>query len=643
MDFEGAFFDTDDYELTDKFLGEGAFGKVYIAKSLKDEAQYAAKIIDPKKLSKGSQQMMLIRESGILNKLHHPAIIKFYGINFHSFDDESKFQPVIIIEYLEHGSIRDVIDKSKRKSQQNFDATKRYICLLGIAEAMRYLHEHGVIHRDLKLQNVLLDSNYYPRVCDFGLSKCFMESLSPSMQISMTANIGTPRYMAPELFVLDDDENVSHHFGPGIDVYAFSMIMYELVTGKIPFCKNGKTPSIVKLAQLVNNGVRPELTDDITQKMKDLLTRCWSGNPQDRPPFSEIFELLSSDFSYFKENVDQKEVKKYIQKLKDERKLESKGNRKQPEKVVQLSKLLIDGTTIEIKKFLVQSAFCQNFLVSAVVDSSETVCVARIIDNDKMHDHFDKEFFNEVQMQSLLNHKAIFPILGFSVPTKNNDKYAILTPYMKNGSLLDLLNNVSKGQRPSNWKTIKSIIIFGIAAGMAYSHQKNIIHFDLNPSNVVLDENYYPKIRRFSEAEFCEKEIVYDELKGSPLYMSPEMIRSETITKKIDVYSYSLILYNLLTEKLPFYDKKVIGVFKIFEMVKKGERPTLVPNEISVSFEKLIKKCWDDDPNNRPSFVEIIKLFINKKDEFFDYSIVDKNKFDKYVKEVIEDLDLSID
>lgn len=283
------------------------------------------------------------------------------------------------------------------------------------------------------------------------------------------------------------------------------------------------------------------------------------------------------------------------------------------------------------------------FLVSAVVDSSETVCVARIIDNDKMHDRFDKEFFNEVQMQSLLNHKAILPILGFSVPTKNNDKYAILTPYMKNGSLLDLLNNVSKGQRPSNWKTIKSIIIFGIAAGMAYSHQKNIIHFDLKPSNVVLDENYYPKIRHFSEAEFCEKEIVYDELKGSPLYMSPEMIRSETITKKIDVYSYSLILYNLLTEKLPFYDKKVIGVFKIFEMVKKGERPTLVPNEISVSFEKLIKKCWDDDPNNRPSFVEIIKLFINKKDEFFDYSIVDKNKFDKYVKEVIEDLDLSID
>lgn len=88
---------------------------------------------------------------------------------------------------------------------------------------------------------------------------------------------------------------------------------------------------------------------------------------------------------------------------------------------------------------------------------------------------------------------------------------------------------------------------------------------------------------------------------------------------------------------------KIMSAYKLCKMIENGERPNFIPNEIPVSFEKLIKKCWDDDPNNRPSFIEIIKLFINQKDEFFDFSIVDKNKFNKYVKEVIEDLDLSID
>lgn len=88
---------------------------------------------------------------------------------------------------------------------------------------MCYLHEQGILHRDLKLQNVLVDAEYYPRVCDFGLSKNFLEALMSSIQISMTANIGTPLYMAPEIFNYDndDDDDTKHHFGPGIDVFFF--------------------------------------------------------------------------------------------------------------------------------------------------------------------------------------------------------------------------------------------------------------------------------------------------------------------------------------------------------------------------------------------------------------------------------------
>ena len=107
-------------------------------------------------------------------------------------------------------------------ADNNWSPTKKYICLLGISDAMRFLHKCGIIHRDLKPQNILVDSNFYPKVCDCGLSRCF----------SMTGQIGTPLYMSPEMF--EDEE----HFGPAVDVYAFAILAYEIVTGKEPFAIN---------------------------------------------------------------------------------------------------------------------------------------------------------------------------------------------------------------------------------------------------------------------------------------------------------------------------------------------------------------------------------------------------------------------
>lgn len=85
MDFEGAFFNTADFEMTSQKLGEGAFGKVYVVENVNDETKYAAKIVNTNGVFSGHEQMMLMRESQILHKLKHPSIVKFYGINFHSF------------------------------------------------------------------------------------------------------------------------------------------------------------------------------------------------------------------------------------------------------------------------------------------------------------------------------------------------------------------------------------------------------------------------------------------------------------------------------------------------------------------------------------------------------------------------------
>ena len=262
--------------------------------------------------------MMLIRETTILHKLDHPAIVKFYGINFHDFDDPSQLAPTILTEYLAKGSFKDVLKKAEcGLADHDWSATKKHICLLGIADAMRYLHAKGILHRDLKPENILIDGDYRPRVADFGLSRCFSQALSRSMQLSMTGQIGTPFYMAPELF---EDEG---HFSTGIDVYAFGILAYEIVSGQEPYKEKGKSITLPNLVRKVLAGQRPKFVDGITDPMWELITRCWSKDHNERPSFDEIFQELSTNFSLLNEDVDEDEIRDYLNYLAYEKKEEN--------------------------------------------------------------------------------------------------------------------------------------------------------------------------------------------------------------------------------------------------------------------------------------------------------------------------------
>ena len=94
------FFDTEEFEDTKEKLGEGTFGKVYIVNSLKDKQQYAAKIINSSNMKDPESQFLFMRESQILHKLNYPSIVKFFGINFHSFTNSTILEPTILTEYI---------------------------------------------------------------------------------------------------------------------------------------------------------------------------------------------------------------------------------------------------------------------------------------------------------------------------------------------------------------------------------------------------------------------------------------------------------------------------------------------------------------------------------------------------------------
>lgn len=141
--------------------------------------------------------------------------------------------------------------------------------------------------------------------------------------------------MAPELLM--DDE----HYGPAVDVYAFAILAYEIVTGKEPFSDKGKTAGFNTIMKKITTGGRPEFTEGVQDNMKELITQCWSQNPNDRPSFDTIFEKLSSEFTFLDESVDEDEINEYLANLEESRKLPTK-NVNSFEKIEEENKLLID-------------------------------------------------------------------------------------------------------------------------------------------------------------------------------------------------------------------------------------------------------------------------------------------------------------
>jgi serine/threonine protein kinase len=168
-------------------------------------------------------------------------------------------------------------------------------------EGMHYLHNNKIVHRDLKSANVLVKlvsaaegefgvDYVHARVADFGLSKIKEMSRTFSTQ---TLNIGTTRWMAPELYTASqyDHMNTSTsdvNYPFKVDIYSFGMLCYEILTGRRPFYNI----TLTDLRKRVLESLRPELPEECPSILATMIKRCWEPDPSARPSFSEICEVL---------------------------------------------------------------------------------------------------------------------------------------------------------------------------------------------------------------------------------------------------------------------------------------------------------------------------------------------------------------
>lgn len=288
-------------------IGEGNFGDVYKVQYSKDNRIYAAKI------SKESDDVILInklvdlvREVNIISKLNHPCILNFIGYSQEDFDHEN--YSVIITELASNGSLKEAIEKANvGLGLPNWNETTKLIIIYGIASSLSYIHSLNIIHRDLKPENVLLDDELHPKLADFGLSKEISEE-SKNMRNPLYVLKGTPYYCSPEIL----DGNCYSKSG---DIYAFGLIVYEIITTESPFKNIQNYFDLVK--KVCIEKVRPVFDTDVLECYKDLVDRCSSYEAENRPTINDILELLRNDRSFLENGVDENIFAEYVDYIDD--------------------------------------------------------------------------------------------------------------------------------------------------------------------------------------------------------------------------------------------------------------------------------------------------------------------------------------
>lgn len=197
-------------------IANGAFGCVFLVRHwfLQDRL-YALKLLHTKRLQNTCEQKRFMQEAQFLGMLHHPHIPYIHDIGV-----DGDGTPYIVLEYAPNGSLRDLINSYAPLPMPFEQAVS---ILSGVEKALSFTHQNGVIHHDIKPENILFNTRWEAMLTDFGIA-LLMESVTVRRS---AATIGTPDYMAPEQY--------QGYASRRSDQYSLAVMAYELFTGRVPF------------------------------------------------------------------------------------------------------------------------------------------------------------------------------------------------------------------------------------------------------------------------------------------------------------------------------------------------------------------------------------------------------------------------
>lgn len=675
----------DEYRL-EAVLGRGGMARIYRGFDVRLNRKVAIKVIDAPFRTDPDYIVRFEREAQAIARLKHPHIVTLYRYG------EADGLLYLAMEYIEGADLAAIL-AGYRADQSLMPAARAGQIIRPICLALDYAHQQGVVHRDVKPSNIMVDPEGRPVLTDFGLALLDNRTRGEIF--------GTPHYMAPEQVVSSAGAT------PQSDLYSIGVILFEIFTGKLPF--DAVHPHELAMLHLtepppplrqLNPALSPELEAVVLKALAktpeerfpggaalaDALDQALQSQEKPQPrvealpsaeatagpeensrvagpaavsppplpagaaapaqPSAKKGQLITTHyllkniralFSDLTLSLTEEELRQLCVDLIDfkpvhhqlaqsngkaeiiDRLLEYAEQTLQLDELLALAKELNPalyekhqpyyGLASISRRDLVGRSLGQYHLVErlgqggmADVYKAYQPSLARYVAVKVIHSHLanDEEFLERFEREAIavagLHHPNIVQVFDFA---REDDLYYMVMEFVDGATLEAELK--SRRERQELLPLAETVTLFqALASAIDYAHSRNVIHRDIKPGNIMFTSRQRVVLTDFGIARLLTvpSYTTRSAVLGTPAYMSPEQAQGEPVDERSDIYSLGVILYELVTGRIPFEGDNPVAIILKLATASWPPPSTINPN-LPRPVERVILKAMHKNSAGR--------------------------------------------
>ncbi len=491
-------------------LGYGAMGNVYKSRHPDLQRDIAVKILHPHHTRVPGFVERFRHEAAATATLIHPNIIQVF--DFDVSDDGLYY---MVMQYINGPSLEEYLSLE----QHPLSPSKAYELITPIVGGLHYAHRQGIIHRDVKPGNIILDTREHAYLGDFGLAKI----IGASLHTQSGLGAGTPAYMAPEQI-----ETAS--MTPGVDIYALGVMLYKMLTTKLPF--DGENIMNLIMRKSSEPPLPPSrLNPDIPTDVEAVILKAIAREPEARygDAVSFVVDLRQA-------------ITRHVPDLPpfDIDTAVSSG-------FIALPSIKIDNYKIQREFANDQSRPYQRYL--ARNEALESTAVLTVLRQPAESDAAQAELFqNRLAALSILDHPGLASITRTGQTAEQRPFVAY--KFVPGKTLAARLNH--EWSRPDKCLPITAsmALIRAIAEALDVVHQTGLVHNELTPEHIILQADNQPVIVGL-EIPMPPTINAQEIHVNTPDYVPPELYSSKRVSVQSNIYSLGIMLYELLSGHRP--------------------------------------------------------------------------------------------